>query len=96
MDRNQCLQLVTVIGWTPIMEGSQGVSNVPCAPSWWVSDTPVMHHHGCVLISGNFIIKFNFVSTPWKILIPLGNYGLYKSIWVGNNFFHAKVSFFDN
>ena len=48
--------------------------------------------------SGNFIKKFYFVSTPWKIIIPLGNSvgticGLYKSILVGNISFYAKVIF---
>ena len=51
--------------------------------------------------TGNFIKKLNFVSTPWKIIIPLGNsvgaiYGLQKCIWVGNDFFYTKLSFFDN
>ena len=50
---------------------------------------------------GNFIEKLNFVSTPWKTIIPLGNsvgdiYESYKSIWVGNDFFFIKVSFFEN
>ena len=50
---------------------------------------------------GNFVKKFDFVSTPWKIKIPMGNsvgtiYWLYKSIWVGNDFLYTKVSFFDN
>ena len=44
----------------------------------------------------NFIKKLNFVGTPWKIIIPLGNsvgahiYRSYKSIWVGNDFFVHK------
>ena len=52
--------------------------------------------------NGFFVKKFNFVSTPWKIIIPLGNsvgtmYRLYKTIWVGNDFsFCVKVSSFDN
>ena len=48
--------------------------------------------------SGNFVKNFNFVSTPWKIIIPLRNsvgalYGLYKCIWVGNEFFTPKCHF---
>ena len=45
-----------------------------------------------------FLSKNLIVSTPWKIIIPFGNsvrnhiYGLYKSIWVGNDFF-IPVSF---
>ena len=44
--------------------------------------------------------KFNFVSTPWKIKIPLGivwgtTYVLHK-INPGNDFFYIKVSFIDN
>ena len=46
--------------------------------------------------------KLNFVSTPWKIKIPLGNsvgalYGSYKSICVDNDFFfYTKVTIFEN
>ena len=47
----------------------------------------------------NFIKKLNFVSTPWKVIIPLGNSvrdhinGSYKSIWVCNDFFMPKCHF---
>ena len=52
---------------------------------------------------GNFIKKLNFVSTPWKIIIPLENSvgGPYMgyitpSEWVMIFIFYAKVSFFEN
>ena len=47
-------------------------------------------------------ISLNFVSTPLKIIIPLGNsvggpYKCYRNPSVGNDFsFYAKVSLFDN
>ena len=47
---------------------------------------------------GNVIKKLNLVSTPWKIIIPLGNsvgdhIWVKKSIWVGNDFFTPKCQF---
>ena len=53
---------------------------------------------------GNFVKKLNFASTPWKIIIPLGNsvgnhiwviQMIFFSIWVGNDFFFC-TNFSDN
>ena len=51
--------------------------------------------------TGSFIKKIYFVSTPWKIIITLGNSVggpilVIQMHLVGNDYFYTKMSFFDN